>query len=71
VSNAADVASKLGVKFAVLLDTDKKVSRLYDLNSMPSTVVIDRNGRVRYLHRGYQEGYEDLYDKQIRDLLKE
>jgi peroxiredoxin len=71
VRNAADVAAKLGVKFPVLLDTDKKVSKLYDLNSMPSTLVIDRSGRVRYLHRGYQDGYEDLYDKQIRDLLKE
>jgi peroxiredoxin len=69
--NAADLAAKLGVKFPVLFDTDKKVSKLYDLNSMPSTLVIDRNGRVRYLHRGYQDGYEDLYDKQIRDLLKE
>jgi peroxiredoxin len=71
VRNAADLAAKLGVKFPVLFDTDKKVSKLYDLNSMPSTLVIDRNGRVRYLHRGYQDGYEDLYDKQIRDLLKE
>jgi len=46
--NAVDVAAQLGVKFPVLLDTDKKVSHLYDLNSMPSTVVIDRDGRVRY-----------------------
>ncbi len=71
VRNAADLAAKLGVKFPVLLDTDKKVSRLYDLNSMPSTMVIDRSGKVRFVHRGYQDGYEDLYDKQIRDLLKE
>jgi peroxiredoxin len=71
VRNAAEVATKLGVKFPVLLDTDKKVSRLYDLNSMPSTLVIDRSGRVRFLHRGYQDGYETQYDKQIRDLLKE
>ncbi len=68
---AIDVATKLGIKFPVLLDSDKKVSQLYDLTSMPSTVVIDRNGRVRYLHRGYLDGYEDTYDKQIRDLLKE
>ena len=71
VRNAADLSAKLGVKFPVLLDTDKKVSRLYDLNSMPSTMVIDRSGKVRFVHRGYQDGYEDLYDKQIRDLLKE
>ena len=71
VRTAAEVAAKLGVKFPVLLDTDKKVGKLYDLNSMPSTMVIDRSGRVRFVHRGYQDGYEDLYEKQIRDLLKE
>ena len=68
---AADVAAKLGVKFPVLLDTDKKVSRLYDMSAMPATVVIDRDGRVRYIHRGYREGYEQTYDQQIRGLLKE
>lgn len=69
--NATAVAQKLGVKFPVLLDTDKQVSKLYDLKTMPSTVLIDRDGRVRYLHRGYLSGYEDNYEKQIRELLKE
>ena len=67
---AADVAAKLGVSFPVLLDTDKAVSKLYDLSTMPSTVLIDREGKVRYVHRGYLTGYEDNYDKQIRELLK-
>ena len=69
-SNAAGVAAKLGVTFPVLLDTDKKVSREYDLSTMPSTVIIDRDGKVRYVHRGYLTGYEDTYEKQIRELLK-
>jgi peroxiredoxin len=68
--HAADMATKLGLKFPVLLDTDKAISHLYDLNTMPSSVLIDRDGRVRYLHRGYLPGDEDVYDKQIRDLLK-
>jgi peroxiredoxin len=68
---AVSLASRLGLQFPVLLDTDKKVSRLYDLSTMPSTVLIDRDGRVRYVHLGYREGYETTYDKQIRELLKE
>ena len=68
--SATEMASKLGLKFPVLLDTDKKVSKLYDLNAMPSTVLIDRDGKVRHVHHGYLSGYEDLYDKQIRELLK-
>jgi peroxiredoxin len=69
-SKAREVASKLGVTFPVLLDTDKTVSKLYDLTTMPSTVIIDRDGKVRYVHRGYLTGYEDNYEKQIRELLK-
>jgi peroxiredoxin len=69
--NAAGVASQLGVKFPVLLDSDKQVSKLYDLNAMPSTVLIDRDGKVRYMHRGYRTGTEQEYDQQIRALLKE
>jgi peroxiredoxin len=71
VRAATDLAAKLGLRFPVLLDTDKSVSRLYDLGSMPATVLIDREGRVRYLHRGYREGYELSYDQQVRALLKE
>ena len=67
---AAEVAGKLGVTFPVLLDTDKKVSKLYDLSTMPSTVLIDRDGKVRYVHRGYLTGYEENYEQQIRELLK-
>jgi peroxiredoxin len=68
---AADLATKLGLRFPVLLDTEKKVSRMYDLSTMPSTVLIDRDGRVRHVHRGYRDGYEDTYEKQIRELLRE
>ena len=68
---AKALAAKVGLKFPVLLDTDKKVVGAYDLNAMPATVLIDRDGRVRYLHRGYKDGYENTYDQQIRELLKQ
>jgi len=68
---AAEVAARIGVRFPVLFDTDKKVSRLYDMSAMPATVVIDRDGKVRHLHRGYRDGVEKAYEQQIRDLLKE
>ena len=70
-AQAASVASRLGVTFPVLPDADKRVSRQYDLRARPSTVLIARDGKVRFLHRGYQSGYENTYDKQIRELLKE
>jgi peroxiredoxin len=70
-AHGAATAARWGLKFPVLLDADKTVSRLYDLGSMPATVLVDRDGRVRYLHRGYREGMEALYEQHIRELVKE
>jgi peroxiredoxin len=63
--------SETPVSFPVLFDKDSKVSQLYNVNAMPSTVFIDRKGNVRYLHRGYKPGDESEYLNQIRALLKE
>lgn len=70
-AKATDLATKLGLRFPVLLDTDKRVSRTYDMNAMPATLLIDRDGKVRYIHRGYRDGVELTYDQQIRELVKE
>jgi hypothetical protein len=70
-AKAQALATKLGLQFPVLFDADKRVSKLYDLTTMPSTVLVDRDGRVRYVHRGYRDGFESTYEQQIRALLKE
>lgn len=69
--DAEDWLSKTPVSFPVLFDRESKVSKLYDVSAMPSTVFIDRQGNVRYLHRGYKAGDEGEYLNQIRALLKE
>jgi peroxiredoxin len=68
---ASALAQKLALGFPVLFDADKQVSKTYDLSAMPSTVLIDRDGKVRFVHRGYRDGVVTTYDQQIRDLLKE
>ena len=73
-ANTQDAERWLGetpVSFPVLFDKDSKVSKLYDVSAMPSTVFIDRKGNVRYLHRGYKPGDESEYLNQIRALLKD
>jgi peroxiredoxin len=59
------------VSFPVLYDPDNQVSKLFDVIAMPSTVLIDRQGNVRYLHHGYKPGYEEDYMNQIRVLARE
>lgn len=70
-ANAEAMVKKLGVHFPTLFDNDKRVARLYDVDTMPATLLVDRDGRVRYVHRGYRDGYERKYQEQIRELLKE
>src|SRR4051812_29820255 len=59
------------VTFPVAFDVDSKVSKLYKVAGMPTTVFIDRKGNLREIHRGYKPGDEDLYLTQIRSMLKE
>jgi len=70
-SKAMEMVSDLGVTFPVLFDSRKEVSKLYDVDAMPVTVLIDREGKVRYVHQGYKPGYEEMYLDQIRSLLRE
>ena len=44
---------------------------IYDVQGMPSTVIIDRKGNIRVLHRGYKPGDENEYLDSIRSLVRE
>lgn len=59
------------VTFPILFDTDSKVSKLYSVQAMPSTVIVDRKGQVRWMHAGYKSGDENEYLDQIRALVRE
>lgn len=68
---AMQMIDELGVNFPVLFDASKNVSKLYDVQAMPVTVLVDREGTVRHIHHGYKPGYEDKYLTEIRSLLRE
>lgn len=71
-SNAANEWLKqTPVSFPILYDKESKVSKMYDVAGMPSTVIIDRAGKVRMLHRGYKPGDENEYLDSIRSLVRE
>jgi len=59
------------VSFPVLFDRANQVSKLYQVTAMPSTVIIDRRGQVRFVHYGYTPGTEDAYQDQVRSLIRE
>jgi len=69
--DAEVMLKRLGLRFPTLFDSNKNVAKLYGVDAMPATLVIDRDGRVRHVHRGYYDGYERKYEQQVRELLKE
>jgi thiol-disulfide isomerase/thioredoxin len=70
-SAAKGFLSGTPVTFPILYDRENSVSQLYDVIAMPSTVIVDRAGQVRYIHHGYEAGNEHDYQNQIRALIRE
>ena len=68
---AQELVDKTKVTFPVLIDDGQRVSELYDLEAMPSTYVIDRDGKLRYVHLGYKPGDEAKYVEVVKALIKE
>ena len=59
------------VSFPVLFDPNNEVTKLYKVQTMPSTVLVARDGTMRFIHHGYKPGYENDYQTQVRALLRE
>lgn len=68
---AAEMAKTLGVSYPVLLDQRNAVAASYEVGTLPLTVLIDREGVVRYVSDGYKPGYEQRYTAKLRELLND
>ncbi len=70
-SKGQRIAEKLKLSFPVLFDKKQQVVDDYNVSSMPSTVLVDRDGNIRYVHLGYKAGDEKMYSKMVKELLIE
>lgn len=71
VESANKLLEEIPVSFPVVYDTNSKVSEAYNVDAMPTTIFIDRDGQLRYIHRGYKAGDENEYRKIIKELIRE
>lgn len=69
--DAETFLAKVPVSFPIALDAKNEVSKQYGVNAMPSTVIVDRKGNVRWIHLGYKPGDENEYLDKVRALLRE
>jgi peroxiredoxin len=66
--SAARFAHSHPERFPLLLDLRKGVSRAYGIERLPTMVLIDRRGRVRFLQAD-DRGTDNLYIARVRELL--
>lgn len=73
-TNPADAdryLKKVQVSFPVLYDTQSVAAKAYDVSAMPTTIMIGRDGKMRYLHKSYEAGDEAKYRQFIKELIRE
>lgn len=57
-------------KWDVILDPDGKVARVFNVQSIPFTIIIDGKGNVVYRHTGYSPGAETELINKIKEINK-
>ena len=55
----------------LIVDRKKAIPALYDIQTMPTTVFIDRKCIVRYWHDGFTESDRERYEVELGRLLAE
>lgn len=64
-------ARAMHVTFPLLLDPAKAVARLYDVDNLPMTVLIDRDGKIRQVVRDFNESTRLACEDELRKLIAE
>ncbi len=62
---ARGAASNLKIPFPVLLDADSRIAGAYGVDKIPMLFVIDKAGKVRYSHLGFEMGLDILLAQQL------
>lgn len=68
---AEDFLAGHPVKFTLAADTDGQCSKLYGIQVMPSTYLIDRKGAVRHVLLGFRLGDSAEIREKVQALLAE
>jgi peroxiredoxin len=62
-------ADSYGAKFALAWDADKSIARRYKPDTMPTSLLIDKDGIVRFVHVGFHDGEEVEIERELKGLL--
>jgi len=69
VENLRREVTSLGIRYAVVTDNDYQTWSAYHVEAWPTTFLLDKQGRIRWMHEG--EGAYDEAERLIQKLLAE
>ncbi len=69
VENLRREVSSLGISYPVVTDNDYQTWKSYNVEAWPTTFLLDKQGRIRWMHVG--EGDYDKAEQLIQKLLAE
>lgn len=62
---------RMNPTFATVRDTDHRLTVDVAVPTMPTTYIVDRNGRVRFVHAGFHDETSQTLHREITQLLEE
>jgi thiol-disulfide isomerase/thioredoxin len=73
IGNAKSFIDRLPdpIHFTVVEDSEQQIPPLYDIKGMPSSILLDKKGVIRFWHTGFKESNKEDYISEIDGLLKE
>ncbi|MDR4517551.1 MAG: TlpA family protein disulfide reductase [Nitrosomonas sp.] len=69
ITDADKFLSRHSAEFSIAADPTKQCAKDFDVIAMPSSYLIDREGVVRYIHRGFRPGETEELRMIVEQLL--
>jgi thiol-disulfide isomerase/thioredoxin len=57
--------------FPIVIDNNQKIPSLFNIEAMPTTIFIDKKGKIRFWHNGFKKSYVNDFNSELTQLLKE
>jgi len=61
----------MNISYPVILDGDQELMNNLNVSVMPTLLILDHRGKIRFFHEGYQPGDEKIIRQKIQQLLSQ
>jgi thiol-disulfide isomerase/thioredoxin len=71
IAKAIPMSTSLKIVYPVLLDINSDVKNQLNLSAFPTLIIVNAQGKIVYIHEGYETGYSEEITLEIEKQLKE